>query len=387
MKLKVPYNNIIHNKIDTNTKKVPLAAKPTELYFNKILAIKEASEYIKAGQRVPVNLLNEVNIYEIQKQLKIKDEYNTKVETEDFKIFDTSLPKEFQSLTTAELNSITNTTSMAMKAKIEHYKMMTPNYTLSEFSKPEFTSPTMQLARDISKPQDYIYDTLAKDIVNSKEDITPNGLSMFNPLNVQQQGHVISFIDEYTDRNVNVILTTKNNKLISDKFGSINTTKAKEYVKEWYNEAAYKVGYIEANRSQTGFLGREEAKDLKNIYVLDKDANVKDIVSAREYFDSPYQMNEFIKKFGYFDNINDFINRSIELDTDMNGTIEYETILGKEAHSIIKAFHKNQELNIKDINKYIPATETKRFIAKEPDSAINANNNLSNQSSTSKVVA
>jgi hypothetical protein len=391
MKLKVPYTNILHNKIDTNTKQVPLASKPADLYFNKILAIKEAAEYIKAGRRVPVDLINEVNIYEIQKQLQVSQRDETsKVTNSEFKIFNSAVPDEFQNLTVGRLNSISNTASMAMKAKIEHYKMMTPNYTLMEFQKPEYISPTMKLSHDIGKSNDYILDTLATDVVDSKSDISADkALGMFNPLNVNQQGHIVRFIDEYTDRDVNVILTPKNNKKILDKFGSINTSKAKEYVKDWYNEAAYKVGYVEANRSQTGFISAEEAKDLRNIYILDKDANIKDIVSTREYFESPYKQNSFIKKFGYYNNINDFINKSIELDNDMNGKLEYKDLLGKEANAILRAFHKSPELDVTDINKYIPSHETKRFIAKASENELNAHNSANSNSfvSSPKVVA
>jgi hypothetical protein len=387
MKLKVPYTNILHNKIDTHVKKVPLATKPTELYFNKILAIKEAAEYIKNGQRVPVDLINEVNIYEIQKQLKTaKKDDTTAIEDSEFKIFNSAVPKEFQDYTTGKLNSLANNASMAMKAKIEHYKMMTPNYTLMEFQKPEYTSPTAKLSKDIGKSSEYILDTLSKDIIDAKSDITPNSLESFNPLNVNQQGHVITFVDEHTDKDINVILTPRNNKKITDKFGSINTTKAKEYVKEWYNEAAYKVGYLAANKSQSGFISTEEAKDLKNIYVLDKDANVKEITSAREYFDTQYKANSFVKKFGYFDNINDFINKSIELDSDMSNKLEYKDLLGKEANAIIRAFHKSKELDITDINKHIPSHMTKRFVAKESEISLNANN-AQFVNNNSKVVA
>lgn len=375
MKLKIPYTNVLHNKLQTNTKEVPLASQLTNTYFSKILAIKEATEYIKNGQRVPIDLINQVNIYEIQQQLKV---HNKKEDVQDsgVKIFNSSLPDGFEDYSTANIKSLSNTMSMAMKAKIEYYKMMTPNYTLLQFGKVEYKSPTAQLASDINKSQDFIYDVYSKDIIDSKSIKTPTNLELFNPLNINQKGNVITFVDEYTNKDVNVILTPMNMVQISNKFGSLNTTKAKDYVKDWYYESAYKVGYLEANKSQTGFLNKDEALDLKNIYVVDKNGNVKDNVSPREYFGSIYKAQEFVKKFGYYNNINDSINKSIELDKDFSGAIEFKTILGDNANSIIKAFHKNDTLDIVDINKYLPSHITKRFVAKGSEKpTIQATNN------------
>jgi hypothetical protein len=393
MKLKVPYTNVVHNKINSTNKEVPLASKPKELYFNKILAIKEATNYIKSGQRVPVDLINEVNVYEIQQQVKtqLKKLNNNDKNRTDVKIFDSSLPKEFQDFTPAVLKSYANVSSMAMKAKIDYYKMMTPTYTLSQFSKVEYKSPTQVVAKEIGKPQAYIYDTLGRDVINTKDiDIPENVEELFNPLNVNQKGNVVTFEDEVTGKDVNVILTQRNQSRINDKFGSTETAKAKDYIKGWYYESAYKVGFLEANKSQSGFISEREALELRNIYVVDKEGKVKDNVSPKEYFASPLQAAEFVRKFGYFDNLNDNINKSIELDSDFGGNIELKSLLGDEALSIVRAFNKSSHLDITDINKHIPAHTNKRFVAREDEVVKSEPKNFlasNNHQNVSKVVA
>jgi hypothetical protein len=353
--LRMPHHNVISDKFTTNKLN---EQEQKKVSLDKLLAVKEATEYIRNGETVPFELLFHVNISEIRKS--IENEENEKINykenlerfTKDSEIYGNVF------LLSPKIQMI----SKAMKAKIELIKMQNPSYT--DELKYTYIAPIKRVADKLFVEDTKIFEMLNQNVINT--DVNEFELKeneYFNPLTVQRNMDSVTFKDEVTGEDIYVKINNQNIPKIIAKFGALDTKEAKEYIKPLYEEAAYTIGYLKANTNMSGFLSKEEAKDLKNIAVLDKNAQITKYVSLNEYYNNDrVKTDKFIYRFGFVSNMNEFINKTIENDKNLDMNISFKSIYGDKSLDVITAIKDSSQLDIVDMNKYAN-NSFKRFFA------------------------
>ncbi|MGP1450724.1 MAG: hypothetical protein ACTTJS_06340 [Wolinella sp.] len=166
-------------------------------------------------------------------------------------------------------------------------------------------------------------------IVNSTTISAPeNAKSLANPLattNTSATG--VKFVDEYSQKEVVIPLDNDNAKKLIEKFGSLE--EASDYVKGWYYEAAYGVGYLEHDSDSDGVISKEEAKNLKALVSLTSEKQ-NSYKSLNEALSSDDERNKFLDEFGFINSLAGFINHSIRQDSDTSGALSMKELVGEE---------------------------------------------------------
>lgn len=141
----------------------------------------------------------------------------------------------------------------------------------------------------------------------------------YNPLEIQaesavqdsttsgtQESFAVEFTDEVSGKQVRVPLTQENAQKLTEQFGSLES--ASDYVKGFYYDAAYKMGYLSSDTDGDGKISLEEGVNLKTLVSL-MNGNYS---SVSEQFGGNVEMQKkFLEQVGFIDNLSDFINHSM----------------------------------------------------------------------------
>lgn len=172
---------------------------------------------------------------------------------------------------------------------------------------------------------------------------------LYNPLTQSQNNaNSIAFIDDLSNQEVTVNLSETNVYKLKEHFGSLEA--ATEVVKKWYNDAAYGVGYINHDANQDGVISQEEALKLKSMVDL---AGGQEYMSIEEAIESEEKQKEFLAKFGFIDNINDFINHSIAQDSNLDGLLDNQELLADVAPKVLDTLLSGEQMDIFAFNELV----------------------------------
>jgi hypothetical protein len=353
--LKMPHHNVLANKFQPNKLNDQEAKKVS---LDKLLAVKEATEYIKKGEKVPFELLFQVNIAEIKRNIEneasLDSHIRNKVElfTQESKVYGNIF------LLSPQIQMV----SKAMKAKIEMVKMQDPSY--KDDLEYTYITPIKRVANKLFVEDSKIFDVLNQNVLNTQKiDTNIDKDKTFNPLTVQRNMDSIVIKDEKIDEDIYVKINPQNLAKMIAKFGALDTKEAREYIKPLYEEAAYNIGYVEANQNLSGFLSKDEAKDLRNIAILDQNSNVTGYTSLNEYYKNDRtKTDKFIYRFGFISNMNEFINKTIENDKNLDHNINFKSLYNDKSLDIISSLKNSDQIDIVDMNKYAN-NNFKRFFA------------------------
>ncbi len=139
----------------------------------------------------------------------------------------------------------------------------------------------------------------------------------------------VEFTDEVSGVNVRVPLSQENADKLVEHFGSLEA--ASDYVKGFYYDAAYQMGYLRSDTDGDGKISLEEGLNLKNLVSL-VNGNYS---SVSEQFGGNVEMQKkFLEQVGFIDNLGDFINHSISQDSNFDGGLSLNEILGSSNEAV-----------------------------------------------------
>jgi hypothetical protein len=184
---------------------------------------------------------------------------------------------------------------------------------------------------------------------NSASLQTKNIDNLYNPLTSKANNeNSLTFVDEFTNQSITIELTQDNAQKLKDHFGSLEG--AKEMVKTWYNDAAYGVGYLEHDTDQNGIISETEALKLKSLVDLGSDNGY---MSIEDGIEGHEKQMEFLRQFGFINNINDFINHSISQDRDFDGSLSNKELLGENVAQAVDTILSNEKIDIFAFNEIV----------------------------------
>ena len=190
----------------------------------------------------------------------------------------------------------------------------------------------------------------SKTVVDSNAKYSPSkeALEANNPLKVanpesEVAQNSVRFLDEYSQKTVEVPLDKDNYERLSK---SMSKKELTDYVKKWYYEAAYGVGYLQHDSNGDGVISKNEAKNLKALVSLNgKGANA--YRSLNETLKSDGERDAFLEEFGYINSMAQFINHSIRKDSDNSGTLSFKELVGeKQSAKVAEAIVTGKEMTI-----------------------------------------
>lgn len=166
-----------------------------------------------------------------------------------------------------------------------------------------------------------------------------------NPLEVgattpAADANTLRFVDEHSGKTIQLKLDSDNAQKLTEKFGSLQA--AEDYVKNWYYEAAYGVGYLEFDSDGDGTISQQEAKALRALVALGVEPP-NNYRSLNDAFASDADRDRFLEEFGFIDSLEMFINHSIRQDKDTNGTLEFAELAGKNSEQVAQKITELQE--------------------------------------------
>lgn len=288
-----------------------------EDFFKQQKALQEATQQVEQRGYADPEYAREVNIQSIKDALNQEKE-NTSSNTSGDS--GTSSEDVTSTLSSGSLALMSNLQGKVKTSSEEKPKEQT------NFTQKSKQQVIQSLQNDMESNKPIIKSSATKPEVENND-------SYFNPLEVkegkQQDKNSVSFIDEVSGRQVAVSLTDENIKRLEEKFGNLEA--ATDYVKGWYYDAAYSVGYLQTDTNSDGVVSLEEAQKLKAFVSLDsaKYSSISDIIP-----DEAAQKN-FLETFGFTNNITDFINGSIEQDTDLDGILGVRELLSEEDNVLL----------------------------------------------------
>lgn len=148
--------------------------------------------------------------------------------------------------------------------------------------------------------------------VESAEDSTNNTQAIL----------AVKFTDEVRGEEVSVPLTQENAGKLIEQFGSLEA--ASDYVKGFYYDAAYKMGYLSSDSDGDGKISLEEGVNLKTFVSL---MNGEYSSVSEKFGGNVEAQKKFLEQVGFIDNLADFINHSISQDSNFDGGLSLNEIL------------------------------------------------------------
>ncbi len=190
------------------------------------------------------------------------------------------------------------------------------NKSVNLFNAPIYQEPIISVsptAPQISQAQKMAFNPLeiqAKDEVESKE-------SQNKSTDSTKYAESVNFIDEASGKEISVPLTKENAESLKNHFGSLE--KASDFVKSYYYDVAYKMGYLEADSNSDGVISSDEAANIKDFVSLFDGSygSIADIYpNASDDFKSA-----LMEQIGFTSSIEEMINKSIKKDSNFDFNI------------------------------------------------------------------
>ncbi|WP_297809826.1 hypothetical protein [uncultured Helicobacter sp.] len=309
-----------------------------EDYFKKQRLIQEAIAQLQSRGSVSSEIAKEIDVESLKKSLK--DAENGESNALNIGEGSESSEARKQSQLNAKAQSATLKTAVNVLDKEQN---ITPNVLQQATNVAE--DEEIQKTKDIIK-QSIDNDSLANRMADrtsglfnkpvfSTSPIVPSNVSeqdktAYNPLAIQAdsttesvQGILaVEFTDEVSGTNVRVPLTQENADKLKEQFGSLEM--ASDYVKGFYYDAAYKMGYLSSDSDGDGKISLDEGVNLKTLVSLMSG----EYSSVSEQFGGNVEMQKkFLEQVGFIDNLADFINHSISQDGNFDGSLSLNEIL------------------------------------------------------------
>ena len=187
---------------------------------------------------------------------------------------------------------------------------------------------------------------LNKSLVNAGGYPIPKDAKQYhNPLEVTAAtpapgANALRFVDEHSGKTIQLVLDDDNAQKLTEKFGSLQ--KAEDYVKNWYYEAAYGVGYLQFDGDGDGTISQQEAKALRALVALGIEPP-NNYRSLNDTLANDADRDRFLEEFGFIDSLAMFINHSIRQDKDTSGTLDFAELAGKNSTEVAQKVSELQE--------------------------------------------
>lgn len=318
-----------------------------EDYFKKQQMIKEAMQQLQNNGYVEPKIAKEVDVEALKESLQ-KANNGESSGIEMLGSAESSEAKK-QSLMSAK-NEALKESMLASAIDIENKMQNQPQNALDKEKQELEAQKKMKenilqsveneaLAKRESKKDGIQNGILDKAIVqtNSKapSDISEEVKEAYNPLEITEKSdksikQAVKFTDEVSGKKISVPLSDENAQKLIEKFGSLE--EASDYVKGFYYDAAYKMGYLSGDSDGDGKISLEEGVHLKSLVSL-RDGSYYSI--ADRLGGELESQKKFLEQVGFIDNISDFINHSITQDSNFDGAITLNEMMGDDGKAIL----------------------------------------------------
>lgn len=328
-----------------------------EDYFKKQKLIQEAIAQLQSNGSVSAKIAKEVDVESLKKSLK--DAENG--ESSSLSIGEGSESSEARKQSQLSAKAQNAALKSAVNV-LDKEQNITQNAIPNVLQ--EATSLTEKDAEEAKKAKQIIQQNIENDSLAKREaDRTSGGLFdkhifttsstapsnvseqdkvAYNPLEIQaesavedsttsetQETFAVEFTDEVSGKQVRVPLTQENAQKLAEQFGSLEA--ASDYVKGFYYDAAYKMGYLSSDTDGDGKISLEEGVNLKTLVSLMNGS----YSSVSEQFGGNVEMQKkFLEQVGFIDNLSDFINHSISQDSNFDGGLSLNEILNSTNEAV-----------------------------------------------------
>lgn len=192
----------------------------------------------------------------------------------------------------------------------------------------------------------FLEKTLVQTSTTKPQNVSEEVKNAYNPLEVKEGENIaqnaVSFVDEVSGKTISVPLSEENVEKLVAKFGSLE--EASDYVKGWYYDAAYNMGYLSGDSNGDGSISLEEGIHLKSLVSL-KDSQYYSI--AERIPGGEEAQKKFLEQVGFIDNLGDYINHSISQDSNLDGALNLNEMMGDNNELVL--FKTGGESNNVDI--------------------------------------
>ena len=296
-------------------------------YFKKQQLIKEAVAQLQSNGYVEPKIAKEVNVEALKESLQQAGENNSSALGMLGNMESSEATKQSQ-IAAQEESMLKSAINIADKmqvqppmdnpladAKIEDLELQRQ---MKETIKQSVENDT--LVNREGKKGGILNQTIVQTSPKAPSNITQEAKDIYNPLavseNTEALGNGVEFVDEVSGKKVRVPLNDANAQKLIDKFGSLE--EASDYVKGFYYDAAYKMGYLSNDSNQDGTISVDEGIHLKSLVSL-LDGNYYSI--AERIGSDEAMQKKFLEQVGFIDNIGDFINHAMSQDSNVDGAL------------------------------------------------------------------
>ncbi len=157
----------------------------------------------------------------------------------------------------------------------------------------------------------------------------------------------VEFTDEVSNKKVRIPLSQENAQRLKDHFGSLEN--ASDYVKGFYYDAAYTIGYLQSDSNGDGKISLEEGVNLKGLLDLKNGGNL----SVAESFQSDLQSQmKLLETIGFTDNIADFINHSLSQDLNFDSALSLNEMMESDDEAVFLKISNKQEVELFVVQRF-----------------------------------
>ena len=310
-------------------------------YFKKQQLIKEAVAQLQSNGYVEPKIAKEVNVEALKESLQQAGENNSSALGMLGNMESSEATKQSQ-IAAQEESMLKSAINIADKmqvqppmdnpladAKIEDLELQRQ---MKETIKQSVENDT--LVNREGKKGGILNQTIVQTSPKAPSNITQEAKDVYNPLvvseNTEALGNGVEFVDEVSGKKVRVPLNDANTQKLIDKFGSLE--EASDYVKGFYYDAAYKMGYLSNDSNQDGTISVDEGIHLKSLVSL-LDGNYYSI--AERIGSDEAMQKKFLEQVGFIDNIGDFINHAMSQDSNVDGALNLNEMLDDDGKAVL----------------------------------------------------
>lgn len=314
-----------------------------EDYFKKQQMIKEAMQQLQNNGYVEPKIAKEVDVEALKESLQ-KANNGESSGIEMLGSAESSEAKK-QSLMSAKNEALKEST-LASAIDIENKMQNQPQNALDKEKQELEAQKKMKenilqsvendtLVKRGSKKDGILDKAIVQTNSKAPSDISEEVKEVYNPLEITEKSdksikQAVEFTDEVSGKKISVPLSDENAQKLIEKFGSLE--EASDYVKGFYYDAAYKMGYLSGDSDGDGKISLEEGVHLKSLVSL-RDGSYYSI--ADRLGGELESQKKFLEQVGFIDNISDFINHSITQDSNFDGAITLNEMMGDDGKAIL----------------------------------------------------
>lgn len=314
-----------------------------EDYFKKQQMIKEAMQQLQNNGYVEPKIAKEVDVEALKESLQ-KANNGESSGIEMLGSAESSEAKK-QSLMSAKNEALKEST-LASAIDIENKMQNQPQNALDKEKQELEAQKKMKenilqsvendtLVKRGSKKDGILDKAIVQTNSKAPSDISEEVKEAYNPLEITEKSdksikQAVEFTDEVSGKKISVPLSDENAQKLIEKFGSLE--EASDYVKGFYYDAAYKMGYLSGDSDGDGKISLEEGVHLKSLVSL-RDGSYYSI--ADRLGGELESQKKFLEQIGFIDNISDFINHSIAQDSDFDGAITLNEMMGDDGKAVL----------------------------------------------------